>query len=294
MKAKHGLIISLAAFLTTAVLRVLQYIFIIDNSGLFSINSVFDKVLSVSLYGMIGVLALIAVLWLFIGDKTESYANGLLNNSGAGCVSITAAAVLLFDSGVRLGQMMANKTLDWVAILSLASALYFALLAFDAFAKRTSRVTAVLGFFPPIYICVYGVKAFFDSFEKVHVSESKLEILTICALAMMLISFSCSKAGVNISKKRLGAFTMLYISICAPTSLAKLIAFAFGKVTQLYITEFVFALFEIAVAVLGVIILAKLDSAQAPVVKNEEVVTDMSDLDLYIDQIPEEKEEISE
>lgn len=296
MKSKHALITSLVLVPVAALLRILQYIFIIDDKGYFSVSSLFDTVLSWSLYAVYALTAVMAVILLISGSKTDSGYTRAVNSSAFRVISFVMAALILFDCGIRTGRMASSMTpyTDWVAVLGIPTAIFF---ISQVIRVKQSVISAISGIFPAIYICSRGVVEFFASFEKSHISESKLELLTVCAIAMFTVSLCVMHVGVKVSEKRIAATALLVSAIVPATSVSRIVAIITNKYTGASdITDIVWAAIQFIFIIISILVLTRLTLVKAPEPENEEESEPSDDedpLDIYITDIPEETEEPS-
>lgn len=260
MKSKIALILGAFAVPVTAVLRVLQYMFIIDADGYFNTATALGKVLTWSLYGVYIVTALAALLLLVSRDRFSVRFTHLSNSVIYRTVCLLLGAVIIYDSGYRFGRFMREYDAkpDWIALFGVLTSIFFALIFFM---KKRGVLSSIFGLFPPVYICARGITEFFASFEKAHVSESKLELLSVCMLALFTVTLSVMQADVNVKGKRAAALSLAVCAFAAPTSVARLIAVAMGKLNPANkVLEINWAVIQILFIVLAIIVLIRLQS----------------------------------
>ncbi len=231
MKTKHLFCIALVSVPVFSILRVLQYIFAIDETGLFVTDSLFQKLLSVSIYILATVMAILALVNIFMNKKSMIDCKTVAKVPLTSVIFISLCAIQLYGAGYLLGNYIAGESFDYICIFKLLSAIFFGLYGVYMLSSRVSHSALLAtGFFAPIYAVMLGVRSFFSSFESAHNSYNKLEIITLCAMALMLICVSGALSGARIRLSRLCSVTMLYTAFASASALGELyVVFTVGK-----------------------------------------------------------------
>ncbi len=259
MKTKHSLIFTIATAGICAVLRIMQYCFIIDQNGYFRPESTAHTMLIYILYAVMALAAVTALIIMFVGSRERVGAEVFKNNS-SGFLMLGAAVLMTVDFGICAGKMFQTSVPDIAALFELLTAIYFAVLGYKILSGSRIGGAAVIGIFAPIFVIVFAVTEFFGSFEKVHVSETKFNMLAICAMALFVVTVTLLFAGNAVSKKRLTAVCMLYTVIASPAAVAGLAALIAGKITAESPVRFtVKALTEIVFMALAITAMARTD-----------------------------------
>lgn len=259
MKTKHSLIFTLAAAGICVVLRIMQYFFVIDANGYFRPESTAHTILIYILYAVMALVAVTALIIMLIGSRERMGADVFKNNA-SGLLMLAAAVLMTVDFGVCAGKMLQTSVPDISALFELLTAIYFAVLGYKILSGSRIGRAAAIGLFAPVFVIVFAVTEFFGSFEKVHVSETKFNMLAICAMALFVVTVTLLFAGNAVTKKRLTAVCMLYTVISSPASVAGLIALITGEIAAESPVRFTLkALIEIIFIALAIIALTRID-----------------------------------
>ena len=201
MKTKHSLIFTLAAAGICVVLRIMQYFFVIDANGYFRPESTAHTILIYILYAVMALVAVTALIIMLIGSRERMGADVFKNNA-SGLLMLAAAVLMTVDFGVCAGKMLQTSVPDISALFELLTAIYFAVLGYKILSGSRIGRAAAIGLFAPVFVIVFAVTEFFGSFEKVHVSETKFNMLAICAMALFVVTVTLLFAGNAVTKKR--------------------------------------------------------------------------------------------
>lgn len=260
MKVKHGFIITLAASAVLIVLRILQLLFAIDSAGYFRDDTVLARVLSPSLYILLIVLALVLLPVLF--KKPAEYIRFLDIYRGRvpAAMLIIIALMLAFYSGMRLGGALSDMRFDIAAPFGLLSAVFFIAAAFwAAGARHRYGLFAVSGLMAPVFMALYIITLFFDSFKQIKISENKLDILTVCALALVFITLSLLAVGAgSVTRRRFGYILMMYMLFASVSSISRIILWVFGAYSFGGVLQATWAWVELVVFVFSAYTLKRL------------------------------------
>lgn len=281
MKAKHALMFSLIFIPLCSAARILQYIFVIDKNGYFRPENGFHTALIYILYAALALAAVFSLCMMFTGSR-EKAAPEIFSGRLCGALFIGAGALMVADFGISAGIMLRTSVLNAAAILELLSAVYFAMTGYGILSKsKLSKSARIFGLFAPVYIIVYAVSEFFSSFEKVHVSQTKLSMLTICAMALLFTTIVLLFSGMNITKKRLCAVCALYAVIASPTAFADLFAAVSGKTDMQSPVKFILnILIQLIFILLSITALIRADNvSSAPVCDQTDDESDLTDIE---------------
>lgn len=298
MKIKQAFTLSLISFLTLSALRITQYYTVINIAGNFEITGVCDKIIIYTLYAVMALFSLLSLIKLKSGGKEVLYPKTEISPM-FGLIWAVGALILITSSGLRLGQLLNGEKMDWVFPFELLTAMFFALISLRGFSETNTELPLkLLGFFPPIYVCVVAVYEFFESFEKAHVSEVQLKLLALCGMILFYITISVLIGGVKVTTRRMGGVSMLSITLISPCAVPSLVAMFDNRLEHTN-TDMLLCAFAIITLVLSFTVLAKLINYREPqkyepVKQNEEDISKIG-LDIFLkDIIDNEKDEKNE
>ena len=300
MKPKHALITACITVPAAAVIRTLQYIYIIDSSGHYDMSAPFASVLNYSLYAVYGIALLALILLFATGGNSICTFEKTLSDKGSRLVFALLMLAFAYEAGVRVGASMNSGELDWFALLAAFSALFFFGVSVLPKSKPLSEIS---GLFPPIYLIAIGVSQYFSALEEAGVSDSKLKALSICALLLYITALCVMNAGVTVSRKRFAAVALLACTAATPASVSRLIAIALGKVApETPSSEYAWIAIQILIAASAVVSLIRLTCLPEEYLPEPEPESEAEEpqtangngLDIYIDEIEEEEEQNNE
>lgn len=230
MKLKHGLIITLILLPVTIVLRILQFLFAMDSAGYFVKDTALARFLGPSLYILLIVAALVLLLVMFKKPPTILTMPDILYSKPLGVLFLVLALAIAFYGGLRLGGAAGDSRFDFAAPFGILSAFFFAALGFYALGGRVKfGVFAVSGLFAPVFMSLYIITLFFESFKQIKISENKFDILSVCALALIFIMLSLVSVGAGgLTIRRLGYVLMIYCLFSSITAVSRGILAVFG------------------------------------------------------------------
>lgn len=291
MKAKNLLIYTLCALPLSVLLRILQYIYIIDTDGNYVTASFFESCLKASVAVILLLSAAVGIVYSVLSQKTGADMRHICSKR-VGVIYIVVSALMLVESGIRLGKWFsAFDGIEWVGITGVLAAAYYAVQG-TAFVKgqKGSTFTAFLGFFPPAYFCIKGVGLFFGSFKLANISENRLEMLAICALALMSVTFSAVRAGAEVKQRRVAVTSMLCCVFAVAPLGAQLLSFITSD-GALSLTAVLWLVQKLLLAAAAFIVLARISfMKEEPEASDPEPIEFNKDLNVYIDDIPEDNE----
>ncbi len=288
---KKNLIYTAVIAFVCAALRVLQHLFIIDSQGYYACENIPEIILKHSVTAGIIIAVILAIINYFLGKKEKADASCCTGGKSAAFIAVIAAGLMAVDAGIRIGGIITTKVLDWIGIFELFAAVFFGIFALELMKETSNKASAVFGIFPPAYALARAIVMFFDSFKYANRSDIQIEMLTICTLALFLISFVAVRVKADITVGRLKAFTSLFFTVAGIFTTSEVYKFA---------TAFEFSndTFKQVLWVLQIVmfmLLAFIAIIRLGIVKPEiQVETDSSsqpELDIYISEIPEEKTE---
>lgn len=261
MKTKHALLFTTVLVPVCTVLRILQYIFVIDENGFFKPQNEFQSFLVYSLYILMAAAAVFSGLFLIWGSSQKANRR-IFKSNNSGLMFIIIAIIMMADFGVNLAAMLKTQMPDPVTVLELLAAVFYAILGYTILSgSKPKKGIYALGFFAPIYIIAHAIKAFFSSFEKSHVSQVKFNMLILCCMALLVMTVVLLFCGQKVTKKRIVALSLLYAVIASSGSIADLYAAAVGKVYAVSPASFIFnALIQTVFIIISFIVLINADA----------------------------------
>ncbi|MBQ8605970.1 MAG: hypothetical protein IJ408_04475 [Clostridia bacterium] len=291
------------------VLRVLSQIFIINQNGVYCDAGIFEKLLRFSLPLLLGATAILSLVVYFKGKKKDM-AEGVARGGRLYPLCILALGILvLVDSGIRLGEWV--KTIlpyvgaypvkmwikqappDIVGIIGVFAGIYFGVLFIQLITDGNSALSKLLGLFAPAYICARAIVLFFESFKYAAMSGIKLEMLSLCAAALLTVMIAGYRAGAAVALRRVKAVCLLSAVFIGAYALPDMVfnvirnGFDLQTVTSALVLELC--------SVLAIVItfgLSKKEPEPEPEPENEFSEAEFQrELDLYINDIPESEEE---
>lgn len=291
MKAKKLFIYTLVAAPLCMLLRALQYLYIIDTEGNYVVSSLTGTLLEYSVGTLFAVSAVIAFVCMFFGDKKDAKPNHVASKK-IGVLYVVIAALMLFESGIGIGGMLSSSELNVPAILGVLAAISYAAFGL-CFIKESgfNTLTKLLGLFPPACFCLRGIFLFFDSFKLSNISENRIEMLSLCALALWAITLSGILGGASMKQSRLVSLSMLTAVFVTTPVIAQVIDFVL-RPHYIELSSVLWLVQKLAFAVVAIIVMLRVSF-----IKNEEVTDDPEpisfndELDVFIDDIPEPADE---
>ena len=288
LKAKHAMIFTFIFIPLCVAVRILQYAFVIDADGYFRPASGMHTALIYILYVLMALTAVFALVIMLAGRSRRIDA-GVFKNNASGILFLTAGIVTMADFGICAGKMLRTMSLDIAAVLEVFAALYFISLGCIILSgSKTGGAARILGLFAPLYAVSLAAGTFLDSYEKVHISQTKFTLLTICMLALFVMEVALAFAGNKITEKRFAAVCVLYSVIASTSSISSLYALASGKATADMPVQLILrSVLQLIFAVLSLIALAHTGRYTAPEPKVDDAPpsSDMSDIDDFIDNL---------
>ena len=180
MSIKTGEKLTWGATALLAVLRVLQYVFVLDEEGFFIRESLMQQVLSYALYVAMGLFVLLSlfVLW----NKKNGFATdiSLARKRGMAWAALLYAVSLFAYSVVLLWGR------NWMAVLTLGAGVYYILLALRADRSRVPMLY-FMSVFALAYPCARVIYMFFDTFKEVKASQTVISVVGMCAMILAVI-----------------------------------------------------------------------------------------------------------
>ena len=240
-----------------AILRILQLIFVIDYNGHFAVLTGGDVALCYSVY-----IVMIAAVIIGLVDyiKYRKVSAEVLSADGKffAVFSLALAVFAMILAGLGIGDMLTTKKIDPLCILAFLSALYFAVLAFELFKDKKSVFSDIFGIFPPVYVVVKGIFLFFESFKSINKSSMKIEMLTICAVALFMVSLVLLRQGATLSFGRFRFSASVFCVFAAAYAADELyeIFTVFGD-KKPYLPQFVFIMFTLSLVFIALYFLNK-------------------------------------
>ncbi len=183
MKIRHGKIVLWSALALLLPVRVLQYLFVIDENGFFIRETLGQQVLSDLLYWLMGLAAVLAFTISWRKENKRPTPSAPFCTTGMTVFSLVAA-VTLGVYGVL--ALMARRWIGWFA---LAAVLYLLLLPLRI-RRGKNGLVAFLSVFALAYPCAAAIDLFFANFREINASENVVDAVSACVLILMLLSLT--------------------------------------------------------------------------------------------------------
>ncbi len=224
MKGKTIYTVTAAGVLLLAAARLIQLGTVVGSDGFFVKDTAGQRFLSVSLYIVMALVAAGSLALRAAGSLRVPGVAGDVMTRPVGFVSLLTAAALAADAICKL----AGK--QWMGVMSLLAAVYFLLLAFNAFGGSVSAVQ-IFAPFALAYPCARLIKLFFDTFRSIKASENIIEIFGLCAMILMMIVLTKQVYRFEENYSKILWSVFLFVSFGALSGPVRLITFLWGKLT---------------------------------------------------------------
>lgn len=280
MKNKQGFYGAAAIGGAAGVLRVLQYIFTIDQEGYYA-RSGFSSFLSGMLIGILAV----GVLWSFFSGRSQKQAVsfGILpkrNPLEQICFALLGGTALI-NGLVQLIGSGGSALPALAGLLMLAGGAGWLLLA-----AKGSRAPALIGLLPVLQLAALLLVYFRETYKFIQVSEYTIVTLGLCALCYFTLLLMKVQAGAECTKARLTVAACLVLVFGGAAFIAPLA----GNFSPMLLLQCVQGSGFILLAAL---VLKQLPEDAAPAEEPQEA-PDLSQLDEYISNIPDVEENENE
>ncbi len=299
MKTKYFLttFTVLGALLTVA--RALQYFLITDSDGYFILTNTASQVLSWSVYALLAVGALTALVACFATPKKQADFDNITATKSVGIAFVISAVLIMISSGIAL----ASSSFDFIlpitqtqipnilnivsAVLGIICAIFFAVVGITIVSGKPMSVHQGLGIFPPLYFALIGIKEFYMSFGRANQSSTKLIMISICALALFSMALSLALCKAEVSRGRVIASAGLVVLATATTGIPTILSMLVGK-TAFNPSWFIDAILHIVFMLIAYTVLIRM-SFTTPVADETEIEPiEFSKFDKYLNEIPDE------
>lgn len=198
-----------------ALLRILQYVFVIGEDGFFIKTGLWQTLLSDSLYCLMAVFAVLSfVLRLSKCNRHKTDAQIV-------CTPVTAILSLLNAVALALYALFLLLSKEWLGAVALAAAVYFVLLYFFALGRNVA-VMHYMAVFAVAYPCARVVKMFFDTFKEIKVSENIIDMVAMCSMIIALVALSKLCMGFEENMTKLGWSLWLFAGFGVLAGVGKL------------------------------------------------------------------------
>ena len=180
-----------------ALIRILQYIFVIGDDGFFVKTNLWQGLLSDALYVLMAIFALLAFVLRLSRSNRYKTTGDIVCTPLIRTLSLIYAVVLAIFAVILLIHM------DWLGAVALAAAVYFLLLFFYTLGKGMA-VMHYMAVFALAYPCVRVIKMFFDTFKEIKVSENIIDMVTMCAMIIATVALTKLCMGFEEKMSKLG------------------------------------------------------------------------------------------
>ena len=182
MKLKYGKYALWSGIALLLTLRVLQYIFVIDDSGFFIRETLWQSILSDALYWVMGLWAAIAFTFRFCKAEHRPATPKQFASLPAAILSGVCALTL------AVYGVMTAVSGGWLGYVALAAALYFALLPLRMYGN--GGIVSFLSVFALAYPSAAAIAMFFANFREINASETVVDTVGRCASILMVLSLT--------------------------------------------------------------------------------------------------------
>ena len=294
MKTKHIFSVFAGLGAVCIVLRLLQFFLITDGEGYF----VNEGVLSWSVYALLGAGALFALIISFITCKEQADFEHAAGTKSIGFLLIAAAVLVMLSSGIMLAgasfelylpitqAQIPNILNIATGALGILCALYFALLGIRLSSESKTRLSGVLGIFAPLYFALLGINEFYMSFDRAGQSQTKLYMVSVCAIALLTMSMSLCCCKAEIYRGRVIATAGITAIAASITGIPALLAMTAGRI-QFSALYFAQAVLHTVFAVIAYTVLIRLCYEKEEEAEDPQPI-EFSPLDKFLIEIPDE------
>ncbi len=299
MKIKHFLLTTSVLCPVAFVLRLIQYFTVIDENGYFLHGSTLKTIISVSVYGIIAIAAILAVITAFSKPKIAAEYDCAVGGKSLGVLFVVSAVIIMITSGIFFTT--ASYRFSWPitpesipnlltvisAVLGVLSAIHFAFVGMSAMSGNKWAIARKLGIISPLYFAVYGIREFYSTFDSAGKSETKIFMLSVCMTALFIMSLVLSHVGSEIFYNRIAGSAGILAVVTAITGPAFLISMLVGK-ADFNIVYFLQTLLHTALMVIAFTILTRLSFINLQAEADEIEPIEFSPLDKFLNEIPDE------
>lgn len=277
MKMKQGFIGAGVIGLLAGVLRVVQYIFTIDNEGYYKTGA-----LSGFLGGMLVGLLAAGLVWSLLCGAAQKKklvsCDDLFGGSRWASVCFAVIGIsALFEGLVRL--LTAHTGLFLLAaVLMMAGGLCWVVLAFIP-----NRLPALLGLLPIAQMGTAVLLYFAETYKYIQVSEYSLGILALCTECLLTLLIMKARAGAECTQKRLAGVACAILVFGFAATLAPI-----ARIQTFNWSALCGTLRGIAFMLLAAVVLKQMSRPPKPLPAE---APDLSALNEYISDLPEVEDE---
>ncbi len=280
------------------ILRCLQYAFVIGKDGYFVTGDILSKILAGSVYAVLAIAAILALVVLFQKPKVQADYDELAQADSIGYLFIGVAALLMVLSGIFVSSASLNVHFPidhtqipnvlklLLCLFGILSAVYFALLGVKQLSEKETKVPTILGLFVPIFFALLGVYEFFVSLNRAGQSNTKLFMVTTCAIALFTMSLSLAFCKAEVFRARVISCVGILAVATSATGLPFVIATLFGR-AAFDTVLFVQALIHILFTVVAYVVLIRLIYSKYQPKYEPEPIKD-EPLDKFLNEIPDQ------
>ena len=283
MKNKHFVMISGIAAAAGFVLRAAEYLLFIDAGGYYKSNSPISYVLYAILF-LVSAFTFVIML-----SKTKDRADqAIAGGKIIGALSIVGAVITALFSGWSATSlssavpMLLHRALLLFGILAAVSLAVFGVCVLTG---KGGQLLRAVGFMPALFICLFGVCEFYQSFDRAQQSGTSYLMLALCMLALYITALLYAKVGAPVTLKRLTATAVIFPPFACVWSGGYIVGCITGG-AQFNFGHALFALLLLVFSVCAYATLLRLDEKSA---SEPPAVTLERELDTYINDIPMEE-----
>lgn len=291
---KKNLVLNATAVLSfiLCVLGVLTKIFTEGASS---------QILQYSVYGAVALSCVFALVVYFTGDKKDlANADGIYNAGIFAPLCFAIAMLLLCEGGFYCGKWVKYmdtyqpmKSFNWLVPFAVLSGIYFAIVGFEILSRKNGVASKLFGIFSPIFVCARAISVFFESFKTPADIGVKLEMVAMCAAALVVMVLCAMRAGANIAIRRVKAVSVLFCTVCSAAPLPEFAELIISGGQSLAFENLIWNIQLVMLWLFSFVTLVRAFLKDA-VLEEEPPVTEQEqnpELDIFISDIPEEKEE---
>ncbi len=190
-----------------SVFRVLQYVFgFIDKNGFFvrDEGGIFQTVLTDGLYWLMVIAALVVFILFFIKNKGETTPDALNVPILKWSYALSGLSLLVHGA-----VLLANQ--NWLGAVAVGAAVYFVLLFI--WKGQSMPLVSFTAIFALGYPCAKVIQLFFDTFRESKASGNIFEVLSVCAMILLMLSLTKVIMGFEESVQTVARNFLLYALI---------------------------------------------------------------------------------
>ncbi len=299
MKIKHFLLSSAVLCPIAFILRLVQYFTVIDTSGYFLLGGTLQNIISWSVYGILALTVILSLTTVFSKQKTIVVFDDAVGGKTIGIMFIVSAILTMLTSGIFFTsasyeftfpikvEQIPNLVTVITAVFGILCALHFAFLGMSLLSGNKWAAARTLSVFSPVYFAIYGIYVFYTTFDSAGQSGTKIFMLSVCVIALFLVSLALAHTGSEVYTTRIAALSGILTVATSVTGPANAVAMLLGK-TPFDTVYFVQAILHTALMIVAFCVLTRISFIQPKADDDEIEPIEFSPLDKFLNEIPDE------